>query len=227
MPDFETVLRTAFAARAFTDEPVTDTDIGAILDIARFASSGGNAQGWRVVVIRDAERKAAVVDAGLPVVRRYVAQGKLGERGYNTVTPSAVTQADIDAVEDSAVQWYRDVAQAPVLVVVGVELSLVASMDADLDRVGVVSGASVYPFVHNMILAAHARGLAGTITTFATRAEAEIKALLGFTEHVAVAAIVPLGHPVKRLTKLRRNPVEDFAHWESWDGPPVRTPAAD
>jgi hypothetical protein len=25
------------------------------------------------------------------------------------------------------------------------------------------------------------------------------------------------------LTKLTRNPVEDFARWERWDGPPVQT----
>src|SRR6476620_6994351 len=48
MADFERVVRTAFAGRRFTDEAVTDEDIGAILDIARFASSGGNQQGWRV-----------------------------------------------------------------------------------------------------------------------------------------------------------------------------------
>jgi hypothetical protein len=38
-----------------------------------------------------------------------------------------------------------------------------------------------------------------------------------------LAAVVPLGYPTRALTKLTRNPVEDFARWERWDGPPVQT----
>jgi nitroreductase len=222
MPEFERVVRTAFAAREFTDRPVTDADVGAILDIARFASSGGNQQGWRVVVIRSAEMKAAVVDAGLDVVRRYVAQQRLGERAFNSVEPSSVTDADVAAVGPESLQWYRNLARAPVVLVIGVDLRLVAAIDATLDRVGVVSGASIYPFVHNVILAAHARGMAGALTTFAVGAEGTVKELLGLASSVALAAVVPLGYPTRVLTKLTRNPVEDFARWERWDGPPVR-----
>ena len=224
MADFDTVLRTAFAGRSFTDQPVSDDDIFAILELARFASSGGNAQGWRVVAIRDAATKASVVDAALPILRQYVAQGKLGERGFNTITPSKLTQADLDAVDDDALGWYRNIATAPVVLVIGVDLSLVASMDKDLDRVGVVSGGSVYPFVHNVVLAAHSRGMAGGITTFGVGVEDVIKPLLGLPAEVALAAIVPIGYPTKRLTKLTRKPVEDFAHWERWDGPAVHAP---
>jgi len=40
-------------------------------------------------------------------------------------------------------------------------------MDADLDRVGVVSGASIYPFAWNIPLAARHQGFAGAMTTLA------------------------------------------------------------
>jgi nitroreductase len=224
MADFERVVRTAFAGRRFTDEAVTDEDIGAILDLARFASSGGNQQGWRVVAIRSPEMKRAVVESGIPTLRRYVAQQQAGERPFNTIAASEVTEAALAAVDEGALGWYQALADAPVLLVIGVDLRLVASIDASLDRVGVVSGASVYPFVQNTILAAHARGLAGVLTTFAIGAEDRVKQLLGLPSYVALAAIVPLGHPTKVLTKLTRHPVEEFARWESWDGPPVRTP---
>ncbi|SDJ34319.1 Nitroreductase [Frankineae bacterium MT45] len=223
MADFERVLRTAFAGREFTDQPVTDADIGAILDVARFASSGGNRQGWRVVAIRSEETKRAVIGAADPVLRRYVAQGRLGETAFNTITPTRVTEADVAAVEDGSLGWYRALANAPVLLVVGVDLRLVSSIDASLDRVGIVSGASIYPFVHNIILAAHARGMAGALTTFTAGAEAEVQELLAFPPEVAIAAAVPLGYPTKYLTKLSRRPVEDFAHWERWDGPAVQS----
>ena len=49
--------------------------------------------------------------------------------------------------------------------------------------------------------------------------ESEVQKLLGAPSNYAVAAVVPMGKPVKMLTKLRRNPVEDIATVERFDGP--------
>ena len=51
--DLIEVMRTTFAAREFTDDPVPDEVLSRILGAARFAPSGGNRQGWRVIVVRD------------------------------------------------------------------------------------------------------------------------------------------------------------------------------
>jgi nitroreductase len=222
--DFEQILRTTFAGRRFTDAPVTDEDVAAVLDVARFASSGGNRQPWRVVAIRDTDTKRAVLGCGTEALRRYTAQQRAGESPYNSVVPSRVTDADVAGVPDDAVAWYVGLAAAPVVLVIGVELRLVASFDARLDRVGVVSGASIYPFVHNVLLAARARGLSGVLTTFAVAGEASVRELLALPASVAVAAVVPLGHPAKVIRKLTREPVAEFARWESWAGAPVTGP---
>ena len=55
---------------------------------------------------------------------------------------------------------------APVLLFLFLDLGKVAAMDQHLERVGVISGASIYPFAWNILLAAHAEGLGGTLTTF-------------------------------------------------------------
>jgi nitroreductase len=104
------------------------------------------------------------------------------------------------------------------VLVIGVDLRLVASTDRLLDRVGVVSGASIYPFVWNVLLAARQEGLGGTITTFAVAQEPKLQELLGIPSHVAVAAIVPLGVPARRLRRLTRKPVREFAVRERWGG---------
>lgn len=220
-PTLDDVMRATFAARTFTDDDVTDAEIAELLDLARFAPSGGNRQGWRVVVMRDDERKRRIVEMGIPSLRRYVAERAAGHNPANTITPSPVTDDQVAAVPDEQLAWFRALSDAPVLLVVGVDLSVVASVDAGLDRVGVASGASIYPFVQNVLLAARSRGLAGALTTFASAAEPDVQDLVGFPPHVAVAAVVPIGRPTKVLTRLTREPVERFARFERWDGPPV------
>src|SRR5690606_30716854 len=78
--------------------------------------------------------------------------------------------------------------RAPVLLVVCVDLRVVASTDKDLDRVGIISGASVYPFVWNILLGARNEGYGGTLTTIVIAEEPRLKALLGIPDHVAVCA---------------------------------------
>jgi nitroreductase len=101
----------------------------------------------------------------------------------------------------------------------------VTSFDRHLPRPGVVSGASVYPFVWNLLLAARLEGYAGVLTTYLAPEEAELRRLLHLPESFALAAALPLGRPKRVLTRLRRNPVESFARLERWDGEPLRAAA--
>ena len=112
-----------------------------------------------------------------------------------------------------------EMVEAPVVLVITVDLSVVASFDSGLERVGVISGASIYPFVWNILLAARSFGLGGVLTTYLATSEAACQKLRGVPEHHAIAALVPLGHPVKQLTKLRRKAVEEFTTVDRFDGP--------
>jgi Nitroreductase len=84
------VMRTTFAAREFTGDPLPDATLGKILDHARFAPSGGNRQGWRVIVVRDPATKRALADLSGLAAKRYAAQVKNGKtRG----TPSILLES--------------------------------------------------------------------------------------------------------------------------------------
>ena len=99
-------------------------------------------------------------------------------------------------------------------------MAVVASTDQYLERVGVISGASIYPFVWNVLLCAREAGFGGTITTLPAARESEMQALLNIPADHAVAAVVPLGKPVKQLTKLKRRPVNEIVSREHFDGTP-------
>ena len=211
------VMRTTFACREFTGEPIPDEVLYRILEHARFAPSGGNRQGWRVINVTDNARRQRLADLSLPAATRYILEMQAGESPLNTIHPSSVTDAQVEA--EPPPDWLvGHIRNSPTLLVVTVDLALVASMDKDLDRVGLVSGGSIYPLAWNILLAARSEGYGGTITTWGISEEPEIQALLQIPENWAVAAIMPLGKPVKQLTRLKRKPVEEILFTNSWQG---------
>lgn len=213
------VMRTAFAAREFTDAPLPDEVLSRIFDNARFAPSGGNRQGAHITVVRDQEVRRQLAGLGTAAARRYFAQLRAGENPWNSIHPSGVPQDVIDTT-DIPDTFVAPIAKAPVVLVFSVDLAVVAALDQDLDRVGLAGGASVYPLVWNVLLAARNEGYGGTITTMAIAAEDRVRELVGMPEHHALAAVVPLGKPVRQLNKLRRRPIAEFVTRDRFDGPP-------
>lgn len=212
-------LRTTGAVRAFLPEAVDDSTIRRILDTARFAPNGGNAQSWHVIVLQDRTRRAGLRDLYLDGWRRYVAATAAGLRPWAPITDRAAESAAMDAGFDGPVgdfaEHFDDV---PVLLVVCADLRKLAAVDRDLDRYSIVGGASVYPFVWSILLAAREEGLGGVITTMPIYREPEVKALLSVPDTHAVAAVVALGRPEHQPTKLRRGGVETFATVDAFDG---------
>ncbi|MBN3455878.1 nitroreductase family protein [Mycobacterium sp. DSM 3803] len=213
--DLYDVMRTTGAARQFTDDPLPDEVLEQILDNARFAPSGGNRQGNRVIVVRDQQTREALADLSRTGMRRYIAQQRNGENPWNPLHPPGVSDEQIAAVDAPRAAQLLD---AAVVLVVCVDLGVVAAFDQDLDRIGVVSGASVYPFVWNILLSARNEGYGGVLTTMAIAEEPRVKEVLGIPDEYAIAAVVPLGKPVRQFTKLTRKPVSEIATRERFDG---------
>ncbi len=216
------VMRTTFAVREFTDAPLPDATLFKILENARFAPSGGNRQGWYVIIVRDRTTREALATLTVPADKRYTAQQRAGESPWNSIDPTQVDEATI-ARTPAPARLTEPLLRAAVVLVVCVDLKVVAATDQYLERVGVISGASIYPFVWNILLAARHEGYGGTITTLTVAQEPKIQELLGLPSHLAVCAVMPLGKPVVQLTKLTRKAVPAFAIYERWSGPPLTT----
>ena len=211
------VMRTTGAVRRFTDDPLPDDVLERILDNARFAPSGGNRQGVRVIVVRDVPTRERLVELSRPAAKRYVAQLTNGESPWNPLHPCGVDDATVAATEPADAMT-APLTQAPVVLVMCVDLGVVAATDQHLDRIGVVSGASVYPFVWNVLLAARNEGFGGVTNTMSIAEEPRVRELLGIPDRYAVAAVVPLGKPVHQVSKLTRKAVEEFVTRERFNG---------
>jgi nitroreductase len=107
----------------------------------------------------------------------------------------------------------------PVLLLLIAQLGALACVDNGLDRQSIVGGGSIYPFGHNILLAARNEGLGGVLTSVLVREEPAVRELIGIPDDYAVAGLIALGHPVRTVRKLRRRPVEQFTTIDRFDGP--------
>lgn len=223
--DLIDTLRSTGAVREFTAAPVDDAVVARILDSARFAPSGANAQAWRVVVVKDPVIRTRLRDLYLPGWADYLTMSAAGLRPWAPVNDPRAEAAALAAGSgqpgppvDGGLAGHLD--EAPVLLALFADLSALAAVDRDLDRYSFAGGASVYPFAWNVLLAARAEGLGGVITTMLIREENEVKELLGAPDPLALAAVIALGHPVHQPRRLRRNPVAAFTTVDRVDGTP-------
>jgi len=224
--DLLEALRTTGAVREFRPDPVPDEVVHRLLDTARFAPSGGNRQGWRVVVVKDPETRRRFRDLYLPGWYDYLAIRAAGLTPWAPITDREAEREAMAAAPAIAADadagpggFAEHLDQVPVLLVLLADLGALAAVDRDHDRYTMAGGASIYPFAWNLLLAARAEGLGGVMTTMLIRREAEVKALLGAPDELAVAAVLALGHPVHQPTRLTRDPVEAFTTVDRVDGP--------
>lgn len=217
-------LRTTGSIRDFTSQPVSDEQLWSILDDARFAPSGGNRQAWRVIVVHDAEKRQRVRDLYLDAWHDYLSHVLVGLVPFSPLASdddrAAALSHRAEAIALSRPDGFPErLHHVPAMLVVCADLEALAATDRDLVRYAVVGGASVYPFVWNILLAARERGLGGVITTVATRHEDELRETLAIPSTFAVAAIVALGYPTRRHVQLTRRPVKEFTTLDSFNGP--------
>jgi nitroreductase len=227
--DLLTTLRSTGAARQFHPDPVPDDVLARLLDTARFAPSGGNRQGWRVIVIKDPAKRTALRDLYLAGWYEYLAMGAAGlvpsaPLNDRAAEAAALAHAPEFARAGAANPGFAETLHtAPALLLVLADLAALAAIDRDLPRYTLVGGASIYPFVWSLLLAARTEGLGGVTTTVVIRREEEVRALFGIPDTVAVAALVVLGRPVHQPGRLRRAPVADFTWVDRYEGPSFGT----
>jgi len=187
------------SVRKFKPDPIPEDQVRIILDSASKAASGSNTQPWEFVIVRDARVKARLKE---PMLRTWLAR----LAGSTGMSPR------MRDVYDEATEMLRNTEKVPVIIYCCVDLNRVGKSEE-------VRYASIYPAVQNLMLAAHAIGLATCLTVHgstSTRGEPEVKKILGIPEHVKIACLIYLEHPSIRLGLPRRKPVENFVHNNRW-----------
>lgn len=202
------MMATTRAIRRYTDDPIPEADLNAILWHASRAPSGSNRQPFRFLVLRDGPR-ATAAKAVLGRTFRSGWEAKRAADGY--AERATVDPASPAARTAAAMQWFVDhVESIPVVLLVCLQRYREPSP---------YEGASVYPACQNLLLAARALGYGGALTMWHLGAEAELRTLLEIPDDVALSACITLGRPAGSHGPVRRRPLGDLVYDDAWGAP--------
>lgn len=191
------IIKTTRTMRRLKPDPVPDDLIVKILDAGIRAPNGGNSQTWHFIVVKDVEIKKAV-----QVWYKKAFDEIIGPRYASSPPPPGVT-AEKYHRQHMAVAYLTDhFHEAPIWIV-----GCIRHGDAKPDR---MSGASIYPAVQNMLLAARALGLGASLTTrhlfYAEEADKALQLPAGMLSY----AILPIGYPLGNFGPVGRGNLADF-----------------
>ena len=223
MPDiglFEAIY-SARSIRRLKPDPVPEELITAVLDAAIRAPSGGNAQSWAFVVVRDPDQRRQL--GAIYRKASDIAEAVYAARGR----PPNLTERQFARLMTSGAHLWQHLGEAPVLLIPcsrrpalpprdALPPAMAARWEDEVAYADRIRGASVYPAVQNIILACRALGLGTVITTNHIRCEDEVKALLGIPEDVSTWALMPIGWPIDKFGPLTRRPIAEVLHADRW-----------
>ena len=201
--DFFDVVTTQRAMRRLKPDPIPEAALRQIMDAAVCAPSGGNRQGWRFVVVRDAAKRARLGE----LYREGF--GELAQLPYYAGAMKEPAGSPARKMIDSAAHLAEHMGEAPVLILACITID-------PGTKPTVTTGSSIYPAVQNIMLAARALGIGSCITTIHRYRNAQVKELLGIPADVETVALIPLGYPLGKFGRPPRRPVGDVTFADGW-----------
>jgi nitroreductase len=203
------VIQDRRSIRQYTKDPVSEEHLQMILEAARQAPSGENAQPWRFVIVKDEDtRKQLGAIAGGGSGRRFTAEfvtQKMQQR-FESLEDEAKKKAIFEKLTSGRVSAF--LADAPVSIVVCGRKDV---WDLPYDTSAAIE---------NMLLMITALGL-GACWVIAPcidiRDEERLKDLLGLPEEIKVVSVVGVGHPTRPHRPRPRLPIHELVHNEKWD----------
>ncbi|HEY7294243.1 MAG TPA: nitroreductase family protein [Dehalococcoidia bacterium] len=190
------------ALRRFKPDPIPDDVLFQLFDAAIRAPSGGNAQDWRFVVITEPALKRQIQAWFWEAWQRYQPRYAAEPEPMDTLPRSR--RLSLKSTDHLA----RHVHEAPAIVV-----------PCGVRGKHSTPGGSIFPAVQNLLLAARALGLGGSITNFARAHEADLAAALGIPDEYQIYCLIPIGYPLDRPGPVRRRPVRQVVFVDGWERP--------
>ena len=190
--------------------PVEPAILQECLEIAIQAPTGGNAQGWRFVIVTDPDKKARI--------------GELYKESFAIYARSSLEQSATSGqgeayerqrgrVAKSAVYLAQKMGEVPVQVIFCIHGR--AADPNPLAQSGLYG--SILPAAWSFMLALRARGLGAAWTTLHLRYEQQVAELLDIPADVTQTALLPVAYYTgDDFRPAQRTPAADLTYWDGW-----------
>ncbi len=205
--DLFDAIGTTRSIRRFRDEPVAEDDLATMLFAAGRAPTGSNRQPVRWLVLRDGP-SARQARRLLGDAARTMWVGKRSNDGYGE--GSGVDRTSPKARMARAMEAFVDGFDSVPVILIPALVRYRAPTPTE--------GASVYPAVQNLLLAARGLGYGGVLTGFQGLVEAELREVLGVPGDVGLMATVAIGRPEGGHGPVRRRPLDEVVYEDRWEG---------
>lgn len=211
-------IHTARALRRFKTDPVPDELITRILDAAIRAPSASNVQNWAFVVVKDREQRSRIAE----IYRRAFAMMSAMYRDRRPLPHQ--TQASYNKMMAAADHLANHLHEVPAMIIAGLMVPAVRYNPPAGDAARVtsarplISGASIYPAVQNMLLACRALGLGSVLTTIHAYYNDDVRTALGLPAEFISYAMLPIGYPEDGSGHgpVKRRPLSEVVCLDRW-----------
>ncbi len=194
------------AIRRYRDEPIPDEVLRDILFAATRGPSGSNRQPFRFLVLSQSDTAQQAKEIIAASARRVWTR-KRDNDGYDKGTGADPNSPK--ARMGRVMQHYVDnFHKVPCLI-----LPCMIRYRAPTP----MEGASIYPAVQNLLLAARALGYGGVITGFHGPVDEQLRSLLNIPQEIFIACTVTLGKPQGGHGPVRRRPMSELVFADQWE----------
>ncbi len=184
------------AIRRLKPDPIPDGVMRDIMEAAIRAPNGGNNQGWHFIVVKDAETRKQLGE--LYHEAWWAKRKDQGIMGPEDIPPGKNSMR-------SAMRLANEFGDAPVMVLI-----------CSLAKGG---GGAIIPSAQNLLLAARAHGIGGTIATLHAVVDERVHKLLNIPDTAEIVYCMPLGYPRGEFGSVTRKPLEEVCGIDRWDNP--------
>ena len=184
------------AIRRFRKDPIPGAVMDDIMQAAIRAPNGGNNQQWHFIVVQDAEKRRQLGE--LYHEAWWAKRADAGIRGPQDIPPGKSSMR-------SAMRLANEIGDAPAMVLVCATAK------------GPAAAGSVIPAAQNMLLAARAFGIGGTIATLHPVVEERVHALFDIPDTAQVVYCMPLGYPRGSFGPVTRLPLHEVCGYDRWE----------
>ena len=175
-----------------------------IIQAGCWAPSGSNSQPWGFLVVTDHGIRERLATA----IRKMFSS----RFGGDMPNPDEIDDPTTRRMMRGAFNLFDNFAAAPVWII-----PCLVRPESPAPT-GLLAGSSIYPSIQNIMLAARAEGLGTVLTTPQDGIMDELRAELDIPDNALPVAMIPMGHPNANFGPVTRKPLDEFLHWNGWNG---------